>query len=264
MNTKPKLAQSSEFPAILEQLRKKGVRNAWAIQDLIVWPDRSKFYFVQDESKFSYVLVTGHPASHDTPTLIADGEPAAVLDLLKLANVNEPCVIRETSAHLLGPILSVYPKAKVFREHRMDVTKSTYTPKHSGKARALTVADAEALAAFFGAPPQAAGRFKGWLGGAKAFMGMFEGQKLAAIGSSMVSVPEAWNLVSIETHKDFRGKGYATEVTSALVERALKDTAVVTVTVVKDNAPAIRTYQKVGFQVAEDRIWVDNGTGSEP
>lgn len=261
---KPKLAHPSDFPTILEQLRKNGVRNAWAIQDLIVWPDRSKLYFVKDGSKFSYALVTGHPASHDTPTLIADGDPATVLELLKAANITEPCVIRETSAHLLEPILSVFPEGKVFAEHRMDVTKSTYTPRHTGKARPLTVNDAEALAAFFGAPPQAAGRFKGWLGGAKAFMGLFDGSRLAAIGSSMVSVPEAWNLVSIETHKDFRGKGYATEVTSALVERALKDTAAVTVTVVKDNVAAIKTYQKVGFQITEDRVWVDNGTGSEP
>ena len=80
----------------------------------------------------------------------------------------------------------------------------------------------------------------------------------------MVSVPEAWNLVSIQTHKDFRNKGYATEVTSALVERALQETETVTLTVVKDNAPAIRTYEKVGFKFAEDRIWIDNGTGAAP
>ncbi len=192
MKHQPKLAQKTDIPAVLEQLRKNGVKNSWAIQDMLAWPDRSKLYFIQDGSTFSYVLVTGHPASHDHPTLIADGDPAAVLELLKAANVTEPCVVRETSTKLVEAIQAFYPKAKVFLEKRMDVTKASFTPRHTGKARSLTAADAEALAAFFGAPPQAAGRFKGWLSGSKLFMGVFEGTRIAAIGSSMVSVPESW------------------------------------------------------------------------
>jgi ribosomal protein S18 acetylase RimI-like enzyme len=264
MNPQPKLAQKTDIPAVLEQLRKYGVRNSWAIQDMLVWPERAKLFFLQNGEAFSYVLVTGHPASHGHPTLIADGEPAAVLALLKAANVTEPCVVRETSAELLGPVRAFYPNAKVFLEKRMDVTRATFTPRHTGRTRSLSVADAEALAAFFGAPPQAAGRFRGWLAGSKLFLGIFEGSRIAAIGSSMVSVPESWNLVSIETHGDFRGRGLGTEIVSALVEQALKATSTVTVTVVTDNEPAVKTYRKVGFQFTEDRIWVDNGTGSEP
>lgn len=257
-----RIAGKSDLPDVLGQLRRNGVRNAWAIQDLIVWPDSSKFFYVSDP--FSYLLISGHPATHGQPTLIADGDPEMVKHLLKEANVTEPCVVRETPTHLLPAIRAHYPNAKVYYEQRMDVTKDTFLPKHKGAARSLNPGDAESLAQFFGAPPQAAGRFKGWLGGAKAFFGVFEGDRLAAIGSSMVSVPEAWNLVSIETHKDFRGKGYATEVTSALVERALRETGTVTVTVVKDNEPALRTYSKIGFRQAEDRVWIDNGIGSKP
>ena len=262
MKKEIRFAEKGDLPDVLGQLRHGGVRNAWAIQDLTVWPDSSKLFYVNNP--FSYLLISGHPATHGQPTLIADGDPDMVALLLKEANVTEPCVVRETSTHLLPPIRAHYPNAKVYYEQRMDVTKDTFLPKHEGMARSLNPGDAEALAQFFGAPPQAAGRFKGWLAGAKAFFGVFEGPRLAAIGSSMVSVPEAWNLVSIETHKDFRGKGYATEVTSALVERALHDTETVTVTVVKDNEPALRTYSKIGFRYAEDRIWVDNGTGSKP
>ena len=126
MKQQPKLAEKSDIPSVLEQLRKNGVKNSWAIQDMLVWPDRSKLYFIQNGATFSYLLVTGHPASHGHPTLIADGEPAAVLDLLKAANVSEPCVVRETSAKLLEPIQAFYPKAKVFHENRMDVTKGPF------------------------------------------------------------------------------------------------------------------------------------------
>jgi len=249
---------------VLMQLRLHGVSNAWAIQDLTLWPDRTKFLYVKNSDSFSYVLISGHPASHGHPTIIASGEPTAVDTLLREADIKGPFVIRETSVHLSSVIKAMYPSVKIYEEQRMDVTKNTYLPKHKGKARQLTFADVEALAQFFGAPPQAAGEFMGWLKGARAFFGVYEEGRLAAIGSSMVSVPEAWNLVSIETHQDFRRKGYATEVTSSLVERALNETATVTVTVVKDNTPAIRTYEHVGFKFVEDRIWVDHGTGSTP
>jgi ribosomal protein S18 acetylase RimI-like enzyme len=262
MKLEIRTAETTDIPFCLKHLRQNGVRNAWAIQDLTVWPERSKFFFNSDP--FSYVLISGHPASHGHPTVIAEGDPTAVASLLQTADIKIPFVIRETSAHLLPVLKNQYPSAKIYVEQRMDVTTDSFRPKHKGTARNLNPGDAEALAQFFGAPPQAAGKFKGWLSGAKAFFGVFEGSRLAAIGSSMVSVPEAWNLVSIETHKDFRRKGYATEVTSSLVERALKETATVTVTVVKGNAPAIHTYEKLGFKFAEDRIWLDNGTGSAP
>lgn len=258
-----KTADKSDLPKVLGLLRRNAVRNAWAIQDMTVWPDKSKFLY-NDDQHFSYLLISGHPASQGHPTVIVDGELGAVAALLRVADIKVPFVIRETSAHLLPVIKDHYPSAKIYMEQRMDVTEDTFQPKHKGIARNLTPSDAVALAHFFGAPPQAASKFKGWLGGAKAFHGVFEKDQIVAIGSSMVSIPEAWNLVSIETHKDFRGKGYATEVTSSLVDRALKETKTVTVTVVKDNVPAIRTYEKVGFRATEDRIWVDNGTGSAP
>lgn len=258
-------ASQHEYPKILSRLRENKVRNAWAIQDLTVWPKQSKITFADNHSsQFSYLLVTGHPASHEHPTLVADGDPAIVSLMLDQYEADGPCIIRETSAQLQAVCSRRFPKGKVFIEQRMDVTKNSFIIQHRGLARSLTASDAEKLAAFFGAPPQAAPRFMGWLKGSRAFYGVFDGDKIVAIGSTMVSVPEAWSLVSIQTHKDYRGKGYGTEVTSALVERALHDTDTVTVTVVKDNAPAIRTYQKVGFKLAEDRIWLDNGTGSEP
>lgn len=254
----------TEIPKALSRLREDKVRNAWAIQDLTIWPQRSKITFAETSSSFAYLLISGHPASHEHPTLIADGDAQLVSKMLDEFAPNGPFVIRETSAHLIEVFKGKYPQARVFLEQRMDVTKTSFIPKHRGLSRDLTGKDAEALAAFFGAPPQAASRFMGWLKGSRAFFGVFEGERIAAIGSTMVSIPEAWTLVSIQTHKDYRCKGYATEVTSALVERALQETDTVCVTVVKDNLAAIRTYEKVGFKPKEERVWIDNGTGSAP
>jgi ribosomal protein S18 acetylase RimI-like enzyme len=264
MTNNIKIADKDTIPSILRHLRSNGVKNAWAIQDLTVWPDRSKFFYTDDNGRFSYVLLTGHPACHSHPTVIADGDPQDVAALIQATGLTDKFLFRETSADLLPVIKDQFPDSKVYLEQHMAVTAETFKPKHKGLARQVTMADSEALAQFFGAPPQAAGSFAGWINGSRAFYGVFNEGRLAAIGSSMVSVPEAWNLVSIETHKDFRRRGFGSEVTSALVERALRETGTVTVTVVKDNAPAIRTYEGIGFQYSEDCIWVDVGTGAAP
>ncbi len=162
MSSGIRIAEKGDLPNILNRLRHKGVRNAWAIQDLTVWPDRSKFYYLESGDKFSYLLISGHPASHGHPTLIADGDPDAVVLLLKNSGISAPFVIRETPAHLLTAMKALYSDSKAYLEQRMDVTKETFKPKHKGLARSLNANDAESLAQFFGAPPQAAGRFKGW------------------------------------------------------------------------------------------------------
>lgn len=258
------VANASNREHILTQLRREPVRNSWAIQDLTMWPDRAKFSFVEEGNRFSYLLISGHPATHDQVTLIANGEPEHVTEMLRALKINEPFLMRETPLRLAPVVKAKYPDAKVFPQYRMDVTRSTFKQLHKGLARPLKIEDAPALAEFFGAPPQAAKGFEGWLRGSKLFYGLFEGAQLAAIGSSMVNVPESWNLVSIETHKDFRGKGLATEITSTLVTQALEKTSTVTCTVAQNNAAAIRCYEKVGFAKAEDRAWIDNGTGAEP
>lgn len=257
-------ANSANREHVLGQLRRNPVRNSWAIQDLIVWPDRAKLFFIEDGGHFSYLLVSGHPATHDQLTLIADGQADHLANLLETHKMTEPFLMRETPLRLAPVVQAKYPDAKIFPQYRMDITRATFRPQHRGLARPLKMEDAPSLAVFFGAPPQAAKGFEGWLRGSKLFYGIFEGKQLVAIGSSMVNIPESWNLVSIETHKDFRGRGLATELTSTLVDQALEKTSTVTCTVAQGNAAAIRCYEKVGFANAEERAWIDNGTGAEP
>ena len=257
-------ANAANREHVLGQLRRNPVRNSWAIQDLTFWPDRAKLSFIEDGGQFSYLLVSGHPATHDQLTVVADGQADHVASLLDTQDMSEPFLVRETPLRLAPIVKAKYPEAKVFPQYRMDVTRATFRRQHTGLARPLKMEDASSLAAFFGAPPQAAKGFEGWLRGSKLFYGVFEGAQLVAIGSSMVNIPESWNLVSIETHKDFRGKGLATEITSTLVDQALEKTSTVTCTVAQSNAAAIRCYEKVGFTKAEERAWIDNGTGAEP
>lgn len=264
-DTRITLAQPEHLPQILSHLREDSARHALVIQDLLVWPERSKFHFINGTGgRLSYAHISGHPASEGSQVLVLDGEPTEVATLLTHISPAAPFVVRETSAHLAPTISEYYPDAKLYFEQRMDVSPETFKPAHQGRARQLTEEDAPALAGFLGAPPQAAPAFLGWIKGSRAFLGIFEGDLLLSMGSAMVSIPEAWNLVSIETRQDYRGKGLATEVTSSLVERALQETSVVTLTVVTDNTPALRLYGKLGFEAKQERLWADCGAGSAP
>lgn len=258
------LAKNSELNKILAYLRRNPVRNGAVIQDLLVWSEQSKFYFIESDDEISFLHLSGHPAHHNCLTLMADGEPYHIATLLNYLSPDSPFVVRETSSHLASVVKTYFSEAIIYPELRMDVDRDKFRPSHKGIARPLSESDATALAKFHGAPPQAAPSFVGWLKGARAVYGVFDKDRLVAIGSSKTNLPEVWDLVSIETLPDYRGRGYATEVTSILVDRALTETETVCVTVVSDNKPAIHVYEKLGFRKKQERMWADCGAGAAP
>ncbi len=250
----------NEKNEILSLLKREAAKHALVLQNLTTWPESSKFYFLKRGSSLSYLHFSGHPAHQEgSATLVVDGEPAHVEMLFREVRPQAPFAVRESPAHLEEVVRAYFPEAKSKLEHRMDVDRASFKPQHKGDARQLQERDLPALCSFMGAPAQAAPRFIGWLKGARVFYGLEEGGELRAIGSSMVCLPEIFNIVSIETHKDHRGKGHATELTSGLVEKCLEFTNDVCLTVFADNAPALRVYEKLGFRIKEDRMWVDCG-----
>lgn len=233
------------------------VEHAWAIQDLALWPDRSRFF----TAGTSYLLFTGHPSQGGGNTLIL-GDDSGEIDSL-LRHLPEKFVIRETRASLLPKLRPHLKEAQVYLEQRMEVSREGFRPRESSRVRKIGEADAPALAAFFGAPPQAAPKFLGWIRGGLILAAM-EGNEILSLGTVIVRTSDAWVLASVETKESHRGKGLAKEVVSALVEAGLASAATISLTVRKDNAPAIRAYEALGFLAKEDRIWVDQGVGADP
>lgn len=251
----------------LERLRQDPGPHLWAIQDLSRFPEKTQLFAINEEdpASFAYLLVSGHPSiSSHGPTLILGGNALSSRDLLsKLPK--PPFLIRETPASFLPILQPELPSsAQIFLEQRMELKRESYRPMHDDRARRLIDADAEALAAFHGAPPQAARGFMNWIRGARALLGIFDGPNLVAIGSSFCSTPEGWTLVSIETKKEHRRKGLGLQITSKLCEIAFSQTSLVSLTVVRDNLPAIKLYEKLGFQACENRVWIDCGVGAKP
>ena len=87
---------------------------------------------------------------------------------------------------------------------------------------------------------------------------------LVAVGGTRIQIKEGWVISDIYTAPEFRNRGFATMITSALIKDAMRETSVAILYVVSSNAPAIRAYQKVGFVMAGQMLWIDVGTGAKP
>lgn len=175
-----------------------------------------------------------------------------------------PFVIRESRASILTKIRPLYPQANIYLEQRMDLKSSAAKLVSGIKARRLVEGDALKLAEFQGAPPQVAPQMKVWIQGA-VVMAIFEDEKIVSMGTTIVRTKDVWDLAAIKTLPEYRQRGYASDVVSALAEEAFKNNVnTVSLTVLKNNSVAIKTYSNLGFQPQEDRVWIDIGTGSKP
>jgi predicted GNAT family acetyltransferase len=73
-----------------------------------------------------------------------------------------------------------------------------------------------------------------------------DGDSIASLGNTFFA-DFGSNIAVVCTHKDHRNKGYATSITSALVEEIFQRSDKALIHVLADNHPAVRAYSKVGF-----------------
>jgi ribosomal protein S18 acetylase RimI-like enzyme len=78
-----------------------------------------------------------------------------------------------------------------------------------------------------------------------------DGRLVAVAGTHVVSHHEGVAVVgNVFTHRDYRGHGYATIVTSAVTRALLEFCSDVVLTVDPNNLPAVRAYEKLGYREA--------------
>src|SRR4051812_33943368 len=108
--------------ALLEQ---NPLDNAWTIQDLSLWPDRTKFFPKIGARGLSYLSISGHPSQTKRSMVVLDdsgGEVESLFFHLPPA----PITIRETNSNVLPKLKKIFPNAKCQLEWRMDVTEKTF------------------------------------------------------------------------------------------------------------------------------------------
>ncbi len=77
--------------------------------------------------------------------------------------------------------------------------------------------------------------------------GIKQDNKLVSLGITRL-VEFGSNISAVATHEQYRNRGYATSIVSTLVREILKVSSTALIHVISDNAPAVRTYSKVGFK----------------
>lgn len=86
------------------------------------------------------------------------------------------------------------------------------------------------------------------------FFGYIENDVLQSVAGLHVYSDEYKIAVlgSIATHPDYRGRGLATKLTSKLTEKLSVENKLVCLNVKADNTPAIKCYEKIGFEIVHE------------
>lgn len=87
--------------------------------------------------------------------------------------------------------------------------------------------------------------------------GIKQDNKLVSLGITRL-VEFGSNISAVATHEQYRNRGYATSIVSTLVREILKASSTALIHVISDNAPAVRTYSKVGFKPYKTYLSIRN------
>lgn len=140
----------------------------------------------------------------------------------------------------------------------MALRKGEETPQIKHHLVKLSTTDAEEIAALMRAysfdwwgeinAEQIAERMK-----ERLWLGVRVDGKLISIGGARID-DWASNINTVATHEEFRNKGYAASIVSALVEQIMRKSNLALIHVESKNLPAIHAYMKAGFKPYKNYI----------
>jgi len=88
------------------------------------------------------------------------------------------------------------------------------------------------------------------------YYGVFVNNQLVSIACAYVRMPRVWVIGDVFTHPNYRGRGYAKIVTSAITRDAIISSAKALLHVERNNIPAIKVYKSIGYKVINTKPWV--------
>jgi GNAT superfamily N-acetyltransferase len=234
-------------------------RNAFAISRVETLNDESTMYIrTRDSGQIcGYLSVLTAPQATD---VWARGESAADVNRLLDFFANEIWATRKTGILFINTdpqysaaVTNWFPGAAVNLQDIMLVERPGYRqPTHPATVTRLGPDNAYEYANLvtpegLDISSEILERNRTFLTTHTAFGG-FENGKLVSVANAIVALPEVWVVSGVMTHSHYRKKGYATAVTSAVIEEALRHAGMVTLYVNQDNLEAIRLYSKLGYR----------------
>jgi ribosomal protein S18 acetylase RimI-like enzyme len=134
---------------------------------------------------------------------------------------------------------------------RMVLRSEAFDAALARDAEALSIDDLQEVQALFDAHSDRPDAFDPGQLADGAFFGLKDKDQLVAVaGTHVVSGKRALAAVgNVFTHPDHRGRGLATITTAAVVQELLRRPGMRTIVlnVARDNAPAVRCYERLGF-----------------
>jgi ribosomal protein S18 acetylase RimI-like enzyme len=241
----------TDKPPIREFLDRDRGLTAYALGDLddAFWP-QSMFYGARCAGRLAAVVLFFR--GFDPGVLVTFGEPDGVRAIL--SDVRLPDEIYYVLPEELGaPLSEAYDCPNRHREWRMVLDSGAFASPPLDNVTRIKPEQADLLAALYrraAEPGEEIVAFSPWQIAHGVFYGVWDGDSLVATaGTHVWSLEERVAAVgNVFTQPEYRGRGYATWCTGAVVRDALAaglDTVVLNVR--EDNTPALRVYEKLGF-----------------
>jgi GNAT superfamily N-acetyltransferase len=93
--------------------------------------------------------------------------------------------------------------------------------------------------------------------------GIYAGGRPATTAAVCISLPEVWIITDVYTRPEHRGRGLATYLIAYITLQALAAGATPALSVVEDNAAAIKTYRKVGYRAVRTFLLITTDTNTQ-
>jgi RimJ/RimL family protein N-acetyltransferase len=243
-------ATNAEAYAILSQ---DPIWNCFALADLEP-PLRQYSQFAmasQNESNERAICLILHH-SIIGQVLSPFGSEEGVAAILQHITLPERPLLQAQEMHI--PLLQQYYQPETFWKKllRMAIipgSLQSFTFELHQSVKQLTVSDLPALKELYAENPGSG--FSADLFPQGMYFGIYEGERIVAAGGTHAQAPAYGIAVlgNILTAPEFRGRGYATAITAALVTTLFKQQfSLVVLNVFEDNSNAISIYQHLGFQ----------------
>ncbi|MCE7741563.1 MAG: GNAT family N-acetyltransferase [Candidatus Heimdallarchaeota archaeon] len=223
------------------------------ILDQKQYPESSQFLIALEEENIVGICLIWqksivHVRCHDEEIVKALYD--AIPKDLTITQINFPIQHKEL-------LHSLVPKPKYnISQHRMLLKKENMIPRFQldkpFTQRVLTKEDAEEIAKLCAkADPFYWGKMKAEIfvfNENQIYTGLFDGKKLISFTLAWIDASAAI-ISTAATLPKYQNQGLATYLVNESVHRMMEDTEIAIIHVVTDNAPAIKVYSKVGYEV---------------
>lgn len=258
-----KLVDKSNRQWVVDQLRLDVITHVFAFYDLQYDQKNTTMRAAVEDNNLRGYILTYHAL--DFPSVVLECDRGDAAKLLEYAPKGR--FIIHAPQHLLPPIESKFPKSRHYVENWMLVKKRKAEFSKSEHLRRLKEADGSKLAPILPSrkdrPKQSEKKYSDWIKKMPMY-GVFVNGELVSYAGSFIQTKEVWMIGGVYTLPAHRNKGYATLATSAITREALEKSEAAALFVRSDNYPAIRVYEKIGYEKIGEKLWVDVGTGRKP